>query len=71
MKILEEAKKVDGVKVCQSEVEIVCSNCQDPVSEPEEQSGVCTNCGEPWKAKQSVSVWATSVPGGIKLWGQP
>lgn len=71
MKTLIEAHKVDGVKVCRSETEIVCSNCQDPVSEQEEASGTCTNCGQPWKAKTSVSVWATSVPkAGAKTWGQ-
>jgi Zn finger protein HypA/HybF involved in hydrogenase expression len=71
MKILQEAQKIDGVKICRSEVEVVCSNCQDPVSEQEQASGTCTNCGQAWQPKQSVSVWATSVPkAGAKTWGQ-
>jgi predicted amidophosphoribosyltransferase len=46
----------------------VCAHCQDPVSAAEESTGVCTNCGEPWQSKQSVKIWATSVPwasGGV------
>jgi predicted amidophosphoribosyltransferase len=70
MKIFEEAKQVDGVKVCSSHTEIVCSHCQDPVSEQEEATGVCTNCGQPWKPKQSVAVWAASVKAGVRTWGQ-
>lgn len=71
MKTLIEATKVDGVKVCKHEIEVVCSHCQDPVSAEEEATGTCTNCGNPWQAKQSVSVWATSVPkAGAKTWGQ-
>lgn len=71
MKTLIEAQKVDGVKVCKHEIEVVCGHCQDPVSELESQTGVCTNCGQPWRPKQSISVWATSVPkAGAKTWGQ-
>jgi len=71
MKTLYEAQKVDGVIVCKHEVEILCSNCNDPVSEQEEASGTCTNCGESWKPRQSTSVWATSVPqAGAKTMGQ-
>lgn len=71
MKTLIEAHKVDGVKVCRSEVEVVCFHCQDSVSAHEEETGTCTNCGQPWRPKQSVSVWATSVPkAGAKTWGQ-
>jgi uncharacterized paraquat-inducible protein A len=70
MKVFQEAHKVDGVKVCSSEVEVVCFHCQDPVSAQEEQTGVCTNCGEPWRPKQSVSVWAASVRAGARTWGQ-
>ena len=71
MKTLIEAHKVDGVKICRAEIETVCAHCQDPVSQEEQNTGVCTNCGKPWKPKQSVSVWATSVPkAGTKVWGQ-
>ncbi len=44
MKTLIEAHKVDGVKVCRSEVEVVCFHCQDPVSEHEQETGTCTYC---------------------------
>lgn len=68
---LTEAYKEDGVKHPRTQVEIVCSHCQDPVSAAEESTGTCTNCGQPWKAKQSVSIWATSVPkAGAKTIGQ-
>jgi hypothetical protein len=70
MKTFIEAHKVDGVKVCRSEVEVVCFHCQDPVSEHEQETGTCTNCGQQWRPKQSVSVWAASVKGGAKTWGQ-
>ncbi len=70
MKTLIEAHKVDGVKVCRSEVEVVCFHCQDPVSEHEQETGTCTNCGESWRPKQSVAVWAASVKGGARTWGQ-
>ena len=71
MKTLYEAAKVDGITVCKHEIEIVCSNCADPVSEHEEATGTCTNCNEPWQPKQSIAIWATSVPeAGAKTMGQ-
>ena len=44
------------------EVEVLCAKCLDPVSEMEEATGVCTCCGESWRAAQSVSVHVTSTP---------
>lgn len=71
MKTVLEATKVDGQLISKHEVEVVCAHCQDPVSEVESQTGVCTNCGQPWRPKQSISIWATSVPkAGAKTWGQ-
>lgn len=70
MKVFEEAQKVNGTQVCSSETEIVCAHCQDPVSEQEKITEVCTNCGQPWKPKQSVAVWAASVKAGARTWGQ-
>jgi uncharacterized CHY-type Zn-finger protein len=52
----------DGVVEPAHEVEIVCAHCQDPVSQEEENTGVCTACGQPWKPSQSVNVFATSFP---------
>ena len=71
MKTTIEATKVDGVIVPKHEIEIVCANCEDPVSEQEESSGTCTNCGQSWSAKQSISIHATTVPaaGGKTLGG--
>jgi Zn finger protein HypA/HybF involved in hydrogenase expression len=69
MKQTFEAQKIDGVKYPKYEVETVCFHCQDSVSEEEKTTGVCTNCGQSWKPKQSVAIWATSVPAaGTKLW---
>jgi hypothetical protein len=70
MKQLFEAQRIDGIKYSKYEVEVVCFHCQDPVSQAEETSGVCTNCGEAWRPKVSVAIWATSIPAaGTKLWG--
>ena len=70
MKTLFEAQKIDGVKQPQYEVEILCANCEDHVSQEEEASGNCTNCNQPWSAKQNLSIWITSVPAaGAKSWG--
>lgn len=71
MKTTVEAYRDGETKVCRYEIEILCSNCNDPVSEHEEATGTCTNCGEPWQPRQSTSVWATSVPqAGAKTMGQ-
>lgn len=71
MKTTIDAVKTEGQLVCKHEIEVVCAHCQDPVSEVESQTGVCTNCGQPWRPKQSISIWATSVPkAGAKTWGQ-
>jgi uncharacterized CHY-type Zn-finger protein len=43
-------------------IEVVCANCQDPMSEQEVEAGACTNCGTPWQAAQSVVVTVTSMP---------
>lgn len=71
MKITYEAEKKDGVVICKHEIEVLCSSCNDPVSDHEETTGLCTNCGEPWEPRQSTSIWATSVPqAGVKTLGE-
>jgi formylmethanofuran dehydrogenase subunit E len=69
MKTVVEAREVNfEVVEPKHEIEVVCSSCKDPVSAQEEATGVCTNCGEGWAPKQSVKIWATSVPwasGGV------
>ena len=52
----------DGTVVPAHEVEVVCSHCKDPVSEEEKNTGVCTSCGQPWAASQSVNIFATTFP---------
>jgi hypothetical protein len=70
MKTLFEAQKLGGVKQPQYEVEVLCVNCEDPVSEEEKITGTCTNCNEQWSPKQNLSIWVTSVPAaGAKSWG--
>jgi hypothetical protein len=32
------------------------------VSEQEEQTGICTSCGQPWQPAQSTAVHVTSTP---------
>ena len=58
----------DGVVEPRHVVEVLCAVCEDPVSEQEAETGVCTACGSPWQSKQHVQIWATSVPwasGGV------
>ena len=69
MKTIVEAREANfEVVEPKHEIDVVCSHCQDPVSQAEKASGTCTNCGEDWAPKQSVKIWATSVPwasGGV------
>ena len=63
MKQVFNAQEVaPGVVEVKTELEVVCSSCQDPISAEEADSGVCSNCGEAWSPKQSVSLYATSQP---------
>ena len=52
----------DGTIEPLHEIEVVCANCKDVVSDEEAGTGMCTSCGEPWQASQSVSVQVTSLP---------
>jgi predicted amidophosphoribosyltransferase len=71
MQLLTEAQKVDGVKVCKSLEAKVCANCGYDLDEAEIAADTCSDCGAPLKLRQSVSVWATSVPkAGVKTIGQ-
>lgn len=69
MKKVVEARHLDsGAIEPRHEIEVLCSNCNDPVSDVEAATGNCTNCGQPWQPKQHVRIWATSVPeagGGV------
>lgn len=63
MKISREATVLsDGTVESAHTIEQICAHCKDPVSEEEQTTGVCTNCGEPWQAIQNVSVVVTSLP---------
>jgi len=71
MKVVVEAHKVDGVKVCRSEQTKVCAACGYDLDEAELNADTCSDCGAPLNLKESVSVWATSVPkAGVKTWGE-
>jgi hypothetical protein len=52
----------DGSVEAAHDIEIVCANCQDPVSEQEAETGTCTNCGASWEVAQNVTVTVTSMP---------
>jgi Zn finger protein HypA/HybF involved in hydrogenase expression len=70
MKQIIEAVQTETGIVPKHEIEIVCANCEDPVSEAEETSGTCTACGSPWATKQNLRIYATSVPAaGAKAMG--
>jgi len=60
-------EKSDGTIEPTHEIEIVCAHCKDAVSEKEQETGTCTNCGEPWAASQSVTLSVSTLPaiGGI------
>lgn len=63
MKLIHEAKVLpDGTVESAHEIEQICIHCQDPVSEKEATSGVCSSCNMPWEAAQSVTVTVTSMP---------
>ena len=62
MKLTTEAQKIDGQKVCRAEEVLVCAACGYDLDEQEIKLAVCSNCGAPLRVRQSVSVWATSVP---------
>lgn len=63
MKLSYEAKVLpNGTIEPAHVVEQVCVHCQDPVSEKEANSGVCTSCNMPWEASQNVTVTVTSMP---------
>lgn len=71
MKQVIEAQKIDGVKDCKTEIVQVCSACGYDLDAAELKADTCSDCGAPLKLKQSVSVWATSVPkAGAKTIGQ-
>jgi hypothetical protein len=59
---IESYTREDGVVEPAHEIDVVCAHCKDPVSEQEEGTGVCTNCGQPWATQQSVNVFATTLP---------
>jgi hypothetical protein len=63
MIIVKEATVLpDGTVESAHTIEQVCIHCQDPVSEREASTRLCTNCGQPWEAAQSVTVSVTSMP---------
>lgn len=61
-RVIESYIKPDGTVEPAHEVEVVCASCKDIVSQEEEATGLCTNCGEPWAVQQSVTVFATTLP---------
>jgi predicted amidophosphoribosyltransferase len=70
MKTTIEAREAEFGVEPKHEIEVLCAHCKDPVSALEEASGTCTNCGQPWQAIQSVSIWVTTLPAaGAKTWG--
>lgn len=61
-RVIESYAKPDGSVEPAHEVEVVCASCQDPISQEEESTGLCTNCGKPWAVQQNVTVFATTLP---------
>jgi hypothetical protein len=45
--------------------------CGYDLDEAELEADTCSDCGAPLRLKQSVSIWATSVPkAGATVWGK-
>jgi ribosomal protein L37E len=71
MKEVIEAYKEGDVKHPKHEIVKVCANCGYDLDEVELDADTCSDCGQPLNLKQSVSIWATSVPkAGGKTMGQ-
>jgi predicted RNA-binding Zn-ribbon protein involved in translation (DUF1610 family) len=62
MKEVIEAYKDGDVIIPKTEVVKICATCEHDIDEAEITAGSCSNCGESLGVRQSVSVWATSVP---------
>lgn len=62
MRELVEARKEGDVKHPKHEIVRVCANCGYDLDATEINADTCTDCGESLNLKQSVSIWATSVP---------
>jgi hypothetical protein len=45
MKLITEAQKVDGTKVCKAEDVLVCGACGYDLNEAELKLSVCSDCG--------------------------
>lgn len=60
--MIVEAKTIDGVVDVKHEIELECSNCGMVVDAVEYTKKICSDCGEPWEAKQHVDIHVTSVP---------
>jgi len=66
--IIEAHMLDDGSLNAKHEIEILCANCQDPLSQEEQTLHVCTACGVPWEKIQNTTVFATSVtPAVMKI----
>lgn len=71
MIIQRDAVRVDGEVIeTRHTVEIVCKACGYDLTPAEIEADTCADCGADLELKQSVSINATSVPLGTKLWGQ-
>jgi uncharacterized paraquat-inducible protein A len=71
MREVVEAYKESGVKHPKTEIVRLCSNCGYDLDENELAADTCADCGQPLNLRQSVSVWATSIPkAGGKTMGQ-
>jgi uncharacterized CHY-type Zn-finger protein len=70
MKTVIEAREAELGIEPRHEIEVLCAHCEDLVSQEEQSTGTCTNCNQPWSAKQNLSIWITSIPAaGGKTWG--
>jgi hypothetical protein len=60
---LNEAITVDdSTIVCKHEIEVYCLNCGYDLDESELEADTCSDCGQTLNLKQSMKIYATSVP---------
>lgn len=62
MKTIIEAQQVEGTVVPRHEVEIVCMACGYDLDKTELEADTCADCGAPLNLKQSIAIYATTVP---------
>lgn len=60
--MIVEAKEINGIIINKYETHLECSSCGMTVDNEEYNSGICSDCGNPWDGKKHIAIHVTSVP---------